>query len=145
MPGLWGVSPKESIRAECERRGREEVGRGCIGILRGSPSDYQLLSALAGPAAQQVLDGREGGVAGYWPRVWATRGLLHAWDDSATEALLVAATDESWRVREMAAKVVAAHRIDEALDAVVALEQDPVARVRSAASRAVRALVVQGG
>lgn len=65
------------------------------------------------------------------------RGLLHVWADDVTSALIGAATDESWRVREMAAKVVARHVVDDALDAVVALCQDDVPRVREAARRAV--------
>jgi hypothetical protein len=45
--------------------------------------------------------------------------------------------DPVWRVREMAAKVVAAHRIGQALDAVAALRDDPSPRVRAAGERAV--------
>jgi hypothetical protein len=37
----------------------------------------------------------------------------------------------------MAAKVVARHHVDEALDAMLALRDDPVPRVRAAAQRAV--------
>ncbi len=37
----------------------------------------------------------------------------------------------------MAAKVVAAHRVGRALDAVAALRDDPIPRVRAAAERAV--------
>jgi hypothetical protein len=40
----------------------------------------------------------------------------------------------------MAAKVVARHRVGGALEAVARLRDDPVARVRSAAERAVVAL-----
>ena len=69
--------------------------------------------------------------------MWAARGLLHAWDDSATEAIIHATDDEAWRVREMAGKVVARHRVGDALDAVAALRDDPVPRVRAAAQRAV--------
>jgi hypothetical protein len=122
---------------------------------------------LGGEAAGQVLDGFEGGRSGYWPRVWAARGLLHAWDDhaaetdaatdaatdattdaatgetteeatgEATDAIIGALSDRAWRVREMAAKIVARHRVGPALDAVAALRDDPVPRVRVAAERAV--------
>lgn len=37
----------------------------------------------------------------------------------------------------MAAKVIARHRLEEGLEAVLALRDDPVARVRAAAHRAV--------
>ncbi|MGH7759030.1 MAG: HEAT repeat domain-containing protein [Candidatus Dormibacteria bacterium] len=133
---LW--TPATSIAAECARRGRSELVSACVGILTGRPCDDELLLALAGPAAPPVLAGREGGTAGYWPRVWAARGLLHAWDATGTKAIIAATRDESWRVREMAAKVVARHLIEEALSAVVALQEDPVPRVRRAALRAVQ-------
>ena len=57
--------------------------------------------------------------------------------DPATDAIIGALGDHAWRVREMAAKVVAAHRVGRALDAVAALRDDPVPRVRAAAERAV--------
>jgi hypothetical protein len=85
-----------------------------------------------------MLAGHEGGKTGYWPRVWAMRGLLYAWDDAATSVVINAVNDESWRVREMAAKVCRRHRVEGALDAVARLEDEPVARVQAAAERALR-------
>lgn len=140
MPSYWGVTPRQSIEAECTRRGKDAVVRGCIALLRGQAVDDGLVLALGGPAAQGVLDGRAGGRSGYWPRVWAARGLLHAWDDAASDAVTEAAADQSWRVREMAAKVVARHRVDDALDVVLDLRDDPVPRVRAAARRALQQL-----
>ena len=137
MPGSWGMTPRQSVTAECERRGRAAVITGCISLLEGAETDDGLIIALAGPAAETVLSGREGGRGGYWPRVWAARGLLHIWADGATPAIIAATTDESWRVREMAAKVIARHKVGNALAAVVALKHDPVPRVRAAADRAV--------
>ena len=138
MPALWRPTPRQSIAAECERRGNAAVVAGCIDLLHGrQDTDDALLIALAGPAAEAVLDGSAGSGEGYWPRVWAARGLLHAWDDSATEAIIHATHDAAWRVREMAGKVVARHRVGDALDAVAALRDDPVPRVRAAAQRAV--------
>jgi hypothetical protein len=92
-----------------------------------------------------VLDGWNGGKTGHWPRVWAARGLLHAWDDAATEAITRATKDEAWRVREMAAKVVARHQVGDALGAVAALRDDEVPRVRAAAGRAVVRLTAGSG
>jgi HEAT repeat protein len=107
-------------------------------LLQGrQDTDDALLIALAGPAAQAVLDGAAGGRQGYWPRVWAARGLLHAWDDRAAAVIIQATADSAWRVREMAAKVIARHRIGDALPAVARLRTDPVPRVRAAAGRAV--------
>ena len=59
------------------------------------------------------------------------------WDECATPALTVALVDPEWRVREMAAMVVARHLVGDALPAVSALRDDPVTRVRTAANRAV--------
>jgi hypothetical protein len=134
------MTPGQSIEAECKRRGKPALTSGCIDLLEGREVDDGLVLALGGAAAEYVLSGHEGGKSGYWPRVWAARGLLHAWDDSATRAIIRATTDDAWRVREMAAKVVARHRIDDALSAIADLQDDPVFRVRSAAGRALVAL-----
>jgi hypothetical protein len=52
--------------------------------------------------------------------------------------------DEHWRLREMAAKVVARRRVGAALAPVTALRDDPVPRVRAAAERAIVMLTVAG-
>src|SRR5262245_43841470 len=101
------MTPRQSILAECQRRGREAVVAGCIDLVDGHGADDALILALAGPAAEYVLAGREGGRDGYWPRVWGARGLLYAWEESAAPAIIRATADEAWRVREMAAKVIA--------------------------------------
>jgi hypothetical protein len=110
--------------------------RECVAILGGRTADADFLRVIGGPNAEVILDGRAGGLDGYWPRVWAARGLLHAWDAEATDAIIAATTNDSWRVREMSAKVIARHRVGPAIDAVVALLDDEIARVRSAARRA---------
>jgi len=69
---------------------------------------------------------------------------LWAWDDSALDAVSVALSDQAWRVREMAAKVVARHLLGDALPAVAELRDDPVPRVRAAANRAVARLTQAG-
>jgi len=137
----WEQTPRQSIQAECSRRGTDGVVSGCIDILNGGSVDEHLLGVLAGPAAGTVIDGAEGGLTGYWPRVWALRGLLYAWSDDAVSAVMRAFGDQSWRVREMAVRVVAKHIVGEAFDDVVKLQDDPTPRVRTAASRAVAILV----
>jgi hypothetical protein len=145
MSAIWRLTPRQSIAAECERRGKAAVVAGCIDLLRGrQDTDDALLIALAGPAAEAVLDGSAGGKAGYWPRVWAARGLLHAWDDRATGVIIQATADDAWRVREMSAKVIARHHVGDALLAVSQLRTDPVPRVRAAAERAVVRLTATG-
>ena len=153
MDGSGLPAPGRRIADECAVRGRAALLAGCAALLEGRTDDVDdhLITVLGGQAAGHVLDGGEGGRSGYWPRVWAARGLLHAWDDradqaaepdQATDAIIGALGDHAWRVREMAAKVVAAHRIGRALDAVAALRDDPKPRVREAAERAVVFLTV---
>lgn len=131
--------PKEAIAAESERRGKGEFVAGCIALLRAEPVDDALVLALGGAHAARVLD--SGPDAQYWLRVWATRGLLWTWQDAAATALVEALSDEHWRVREMAAKVVARNRVGAAFEAVEPLCDDQVPRVAQAAQRAIRALV----
>jgi hypothetical protein len=107
---------------------------GCIDLLEGREVDDGLVGALGGAAADYVLGGHEGGKEGYWPRVWAARGLLYAWDDRAIAAIIRATADDAWRVREMAAKVVARYRIDDALNAMVDLQGDKVPGAEEAGS-----------
>jgi hypothetical protein len=153
MDGGGPRTPGERIAAECVNGSRSALIAGCLALLGGRPDDVddRLIVVLGGNAARHVLDGGEGGRSGYWPRVWAARGLLHAWDERAdqgaeaepaTDAIIGALADQAWRVREMAARVIAAHRIGRALDAVAALRDDPVPRVRVAAERAVVSLTI---
>jgi hypothetical protein len=107
MAGGGWTTPRQSIAAECRRRGKLAVVSGCIDLLEGREVDDGLILALGGPPAEYVLSGHEGGREGYWPRVWAARDLLHAWDDGATAAIIRATGDDAWRVREMAAKIIA--------------------------------------
>jgi hypothetical protein len=136
MATVWNITPKQSILSECDRRGQPACVRECVTILNGGPIDPEFLRVIGGPSASVVLDGRAGGLEGYWPRVWAARGLLHVWDDVATDAVIAATANDSWRVREMSAKVIARHHVAPAIDAVVALLGDDNARVRFAARRA---------
>ena len=135
----WHLTPRQSVERESERRGRDAVVEGCLRLVAGEEVDADLLLALGGPAAvAQIRDPDR--ADGYWRRVWGMRGLLWCWDDDATSAVRLGARDEHWRVREMAAKVVARHHVGGALDEVAALRTDQVARVRTAAERAVAAL-----
>jgi hypothetical protein len=140
MASFWELTPNQSISLECDRRSPKDVVRDCVSILEGKKASPDFLRVLAGPAADTVLDGREGGVNGYWPHVWAARGLLHVWNDTATDAIIVATTYGQWRVQEMATKVIARHHVSPAIDAVVALLDDDNARVRTAAARALRVI-----
>lgn len=131
----WGMTPRESIEQECARRGKDAVVAGCIELLAGGDADAELILALGGPPARWVVTGEPPGPP-YWLRVWATRGLLWAWDDVALQSLKGALNDDAWRVREMALKVVARHRLEDTLMTIAELQEDPSARVRAAAARA---------
>lgn len=144
MTSMNSSTPRQRIEAEGGRRGTPALIAGCIDLLEGRQADDGLILALGGAPAGYVLGGGEGGRDGYWPRVWAARGLLHVWDNQATAAIIAATADDSWRVREMAAKVVARHQVDEALSAMAALQDDPVPRVRAAVGRAIARLTAGG-
>jgi HEAT repeat protein len=140
----WDMTPRQSVERECARRGEAEVVAACIGLLAGGDADRAFVFAIGGPAAEPVLGPHPRRDQRYFLRVWAARALLYAWDDSAPGAVLAALADESWRVREMAAKVVAKRQLGEALAAVAGMRDDPVPRVRAAAARAVMILTAAG-
>lgn len=129
-------TPRQRIEAECARRGRAAVVAGCVRLIEGDDSDVGLIALLGGRTAPWALDSAGDPQRRYWFRVWAVRGLLWAWQDDALDALRVALRDEAWRVREMAAKVVARHLVGDVLPVVAELREDPVPRVRAAAGRA---------
>jgi hypothetical protein len=133
----WGTSPRESVEAQCERLGTEAVVSGCIALLTGHTADPGLILALGGRPARWAAGYDEPAGPAYWLRVWAARGLLWAWDARATPAILTALDDEAWRVREMGLKVAVRHHLGDALPAAHRLRNDPNARVRKAAERAV--------
>jgi hypothetical protein len=136
----WGQSPRQSIEAEAARRGRGSLVAGCVALLRGQETDEGLVIALAGPAARAVLDGSSRTDQRYWLRVWGARGLRWCWGDEALPAVSQALADPCWRVREMAAKIVARHVLGDALPEVAVLRDDPVPRVAAAAFRALAVL-----
>ncbi len=58
--------------------------------------------------------------------------------------MIGALADESWRVREMAARVVSRRKLGDALSIVAELRRDPVPRVAAAAARATAILTAAG-
>lgn len=121
---LWGKTPRQSVEAECETRGKAVVVQGCIDLLMGKKTDPTLVVALGGRPARWVMDPNERPGPEYWLRVWALRGLLWAWDDVACAPVRTALQDDSWRVREMACKVLARHFVVDALSDVAARQKD---------------------
>jgi hypothetical protein len=133
-------TPRLRVTLAAERVGRLEFVRTCVNVLAGTRVDADLLWILGGDTAPGVFAGREGGLDGHWPRTWALRALLYVWDAQAETAVLAACSDEHWRVREMAAKVMAARNptSQASEEALTRLLADPIPRVQSAAARALR-------
>ena len=134
-PSQWGMTPRQSVENECRTRGHSAVVTGCLDLLAGTEVDPSLIYALGGPPARWAVTGGEGG-PDYWLRVWAARGLLWAWEDSATPAIQKALSDPAWRVREMALRVAGRHRLDGLLSTVQERCDDVNHRVRAAADQA---------
>jgi HEAT repeat protein len=136
-------SPADRIAALVAEIGPDEVVAWCADLLAGrvgpAAAERPPLTWLGGRHAVALLD-REQVVDpthAYWVRVWAARGLLHAYAPAAGRDVVAALADEAWRVRELAAKVVARWEVGEASDAVALLVTDDVPRVRAAAVRAI--------
>lgn len=110
---------------------------GCRALLAGGEADSRLILALGGRPARWAAGFDEPAGPAYWLRVWAARGLLWVWDEEATPSIVTALSDDAWRVREMATRVVTRHRVSDALPMVKQLRNDENARVRKAAERAV--------
>lgn len=134
-----GDQPRDRARSLRQVLGQPEFALACARTLEGE-WDEGLACALGGPASG-ILEGVHRRDQRYWARVWAARGLLWEWDDVALGAVRAATHDDHWRVREMACRVVARHRLEGALEDVASRRGDPVARVRAAAERAFVAIL----
>ena len=120
------------IAAASERHGEDTVVERAVSLIEGNNEGKEFLLVVGGEHAQGILDGAP---VLYWPELWGTRALLHAWNDSAADAVRTALSNQAWRVREMATRVVATRRV-EAHEQLVALLEDETPRVRAAAARA---------
>ncbi len=79
---------KELIVELADRLGRDEFTAVCVDLMRGAPREDHLdaLPWLTGhdwSAGEPVRDPTTW--HDYWLRTWGARGLLHVWDDAATE------------------------------------------------------------
>jgi hypothetical protein len=115
-----------------------------VALLEGRDVDTALIITLGGEHAVALLAKDMPDDQRYWLRVWAARGLLWEYDDAARPAIRAALRDPAWRVREMAAKVVARHRIGDLISAVSVLRADPTQRVSAAAVRALAEITRAG-
>ncbi|MDQ1599777.1 MAG: hypothetical protein QOD68_1251 [Actinomycetota bacterium] len=133
--------PVERVAALVELVGADAVADWCADLLRGgdwTDVDAPDLDWIGGPSSASMVD--KALALDYWPRVWAARALLHAYRPQAEPAVVRGLSDESWRVREMCAKVVRAHEVGAAADELAPLCADGVPRVRAAAVRALAAV-----
>jgi HEAT repeat protein len=135
-----GERPVQELIVELsERLGPEEFTARCVALLEGAPREEHLdvLPWLTGhdwSEGEAVRDAASW--KDHWLRTWGARGLLHVWDDRATDAVVAGLADDEWRPAEMCLKVVAAHDVAGAGDGAAALAAHPLPRVRGAAARA---------
>ncbi len=129
--------PVDRLASLVELADPDAVVDWCAALLRGAAPDdpgAPHLDWLGGASSRsrgsKALD------LDYWPRVWAARGLLHVYRAQGAPAVVDGLTDESWRVRELCAKVARAHEVGAAAAALLACCADEVSRVRAAAVRA---------
>ncbi|WP_424464384.1 HEAT repeat domain-containing protein [Pseudoclavibacter helvolus] len=127
---------EQRLAAAVERYGQSEFVRRVLHLIKGYDEGDDLLLFVGGDHAQGILDGAP---VLYWPELWGTRALLYVWDVSAAPAVIGTLGNPAWRVREMGARVVAAREIP-AVAELAGLLGDSVARVRSAAARALGAV-----
>jgi hypothetical protein len=126
----------ERIHAAVERFGEPVVVDRSILLLNGGNAGEDFLLYVGGKHAQGLLDGAP---ALYWPELWGARALLHVWDPKAGTAIQANLENQSWRVREMCARVSQERHLN-VLPGIVALTEDEVPRVRIAALRALAEL-----
>lgn len=123
------LRPAENARNAATVFGRDVIIAWCEDLLSGRALDDD-------PRYPDII--WLGGVVGrpaYWRRVWGARGLLHLGPPERREVVLDALGDESWRVREMALKVITRHALDDPEARAAHLTEDPVDRVRVQALR----------
>jgi hypothetical protein len=107
-----------------------------LSLMSGNNEGESFLRLVGGEHAQGILDGAP---PLYWPELWGTRALLYVWHDSAAPAVVRALSNPAWRVREMAARVVAERDLPAASE-LAAMTADETPRVRIAAARALGAV-----
>lgn len=122
-PAAPDALPLDLAVGAVELFGRAHVIQWCEELLAGRVADDD-------PAWPDI--GWLGGTVGspsYWARTWGARGLLHVGPPVRPEIVFAALVDESWRVREMALKVIRRHALDDPDGLVDRLVQDPAQRV----------------
>lgn len=116
--------------------GESEVIDRALSLMAGNNEGEDFLLFVGGEHAQGILDGAP---VLYWPELWGLRSLLYVWSDKATPDVVNALHNTSWRVREMAARVIVARELPAATE-LVELLVDETPRVRIAVARAIGAV-----
>ncbi|RCS66193.1 HEAT repeat domain-containing protein [Brachybacterium sp. JB7] len=137
------ATPQDRARAAAQALGTQELAHWCAEILTGEldlvDQDLHDPRWIAGRAWAAWGDPAGWSSRGldHWPRTWAARTLLHAWDPVAMSAVISGLRDEAWRVREMCAKIAARYEVVSAApECARCAQSDAVPRVRVAALRA---------
>jgi len=137
------ATPQERTRNGVARFGLTAVVDACLEVLdTGLPVDGEVALVLfADPSAKRELVRTTPPKVdqSYWWPTWALRTMLHldpgTLGTDAERAVVDSLGYWHWRPREMAAKVVVAHEIGRAADALAGLLADETPRVRVAALR----------
>jgi len=130
------ASPADRIAAAVKIYGERDIVDRAAALIGGANAGEDFLLFVGGKHAKGILDGAP---ALYWPELWGTRTLMYVWHDSAKVAVQSALTNQAWRVREMAAKVVHLRELP-LTDNLLPMLSDEVGRVRAAAARALGAV-----
>jgi hypothetical protein len=138
--------PREIIHAACAEHGEDTVIDWCVALLTGEISgeaaygrELPKLAAITGSPNPGGWSHPVDPVNFYWIRVWAARAFLYIWRDDVVDALLVAAADPAWRVREHVARITAQRELGQLVDALLPMLDHELPRVRAAAVRAIGA------
>jgi hypothetical protein len=139
--------PREIVQAACAAYGEDTVIDWCIAFLTGEISgeaaygaELPKLAAITGSPNPGGWSAPVDPVNYYWIRVWAARVFLYVWRDDVVDALVVAAKDPAWRVREHVARITAQRELGQLADALVPDLEHELPRVRSTAARALGAV-----
>ncbi|MFN2539375.1 MAG: HEAT repeat domain-containing protein [Mycobacteriales bacterium] len=130
-PDELSMHPRDRVATLVREDGDTQTALACGDVLLGE-SDPPLLLWLGGRHAAVRIEGA-------WPRTWALRAFLYCWDDQVGASVVDALTDDAWRVREMAARVVVKRELP-ACHLLEPLVRDPLSRVRVAGLRALGAV-----
>ncbi|MBP1326602.1 hypothetical protein JOF28_001834 [Leucobacter exalbidus] len=130
------ISLKMRMEVAVKLYGEAEVVTRALSLIDGNNEGEDFLLFVGGEHAQGILDGAP---VLYWPELWGMRSLLYVWNDTATPAVVNALHNTAWRVREMAARVIAERSLPATME-LIELLGDDTPRVRIAVARALAAV-----